>query len=108
MGVIAQMVEERSRREQRALVINPRHPRDPILAEWFGEGMETAAGESVTPATPLRSSPSLSAVRYIAETMASLPLPLYRRDAADPRNKQRATDRPLYDRLHDQPNRWQS
>jgi len=101
MGVVAEMAE------RRALVLNPKHPRDPALAEWFGEGRETAAGETVTPTTAMRASAFLAGVRYIAETFASLPAHLYRR-GRDPRAKERAVDRPLYNRLHDQPNRWQS
>lgn len=101
MGVIARMME------RRADVVNPKHPRDPVLAEWFGGENVSSAGEDVTPATAMRQSAVLSAVRYYAETHAALPLFLYRR-GADPRVKDRATEHPLYERLHSRPNRWQT
>jgi HK97 family phage portal protein len=101
MPIISRMAE------RRALVVNPLHPRDPVLAEWFG-GSDTASGETVTPTTAMHEATVLSCVRYIGETMASLSLLLYLLDQQDPRKKARATARPLYHRLHEQPNRFQS
>lgn len=100
MGVIDAMIERRS------MVVNPLHPRDPALAEWFGGGNTTAAGENVTPLTAMQESAVLACGRYIGETIASLPLPMFERDRNDPRRKTRALGEPLYERLHDQPNRW--
>ena len=55
-----------------------KHPRDPALAEWFGY-TPTASGASVTPDTALAVSAVFSCVRVLAETVAALPFPVYRR-----------------------------
>lgn len=62
----------------------------------------TAAGVSVTEESSLRSSAVFACVRIISESIASLPLVLYRRAG---RNKERATNHPLYPVLHDLANR---
>lgn len=69
------------------------------LSRWGGEpswvGIPVGRSEAVAiPAV-------WACVRLISETMASLPLALYR-STAD--GKERATDHPLYGLLHDQPN----
>jgi HK97 family phage portal protein len=58
-------------------------------------------GKSVTEATALATVAVYACVRILSETLASLPLILYRRL---PRGKERATDHPLYSILHDSPN----
>lgn len=51
--------------------------------------------------TAMRISAVYACIRAIAETVASLPLPLYKRL---PRGKEKATYHPLYTLLHDTPN----
>ena len=99
MAIIRELAERRA-------LIGSAPPRDPVLAEWLAGGTATASGEVVSATTAMRESTFLAGVRYISETLASLPLILYRRRL--PRGKDRAVDLPLYERLHDQPNRWQT
>jgi len=81
------------------------HPRDPVLAAWFGGG-GTASGMTVTPASALSVSTVWACVRVIAESVAVLPLVVYQR--LDPRGKEKAPAHPLYRVLHERPNRWQT
>lgn len=80
------------------------HPRDPLIAEWFG-GSRTASGVNVTPESAMEVPAVYAAVKLVAETVASLPLIVYRK-LAD--GKERDPAHPLYELLHDQPNRWQT
>lgn len=64
--------------------------------------VETASGATVTEKSSLGLTAVYSAVKLIAWTMASLPLPVYRR--LKPRGKERAPDHPNYRLLHDTPN----
>jgi HK97 family phage portal protein len=82
-----------------------KHPRDPALAEWFGYS-PTASGAQVTPDTALAISAVFSCVRVLAETVAALPFPVYRRLPAggrevDPRHS-------LHALLNVRPNAWQT
>jgi HK97 family phage portal protein len=61
---------------------------------------------SVTPDGALRVSAVFAAVRLLADTLAALPLLVYRR-LPNNGGKERAPDHPLYDVLHTQPNAWQ-
>jgi len=61
----------------------------------------STAGIRVNEETALRVTAVYACVRVIAETMASLPLPLYRRLE---RGKEKVTGHPLYPVLHDMPN----
>lgn len=70
------------------------------LIDWAGA--PTKAGTRVSPDTALQYSAVLACVRILAETVASLPLPVYRR--LMPRGKQRAPEHPLYRVLHDEAN----
>ena len=89
----------------------------PILSKWLQkrnlakfdeyldylmEGRASATGVNVTEKTALHSTAVFACVRILAETIASLPLPVYRR--IEPRGKQRAPEHPLYPILHDAPN----
>lgn len=65
-------------------------------------GAETVAGRVVNEESALESTGVWACVRILAETVASLPLHLYRR--RDDRGKDRATDHPLYQILHAMPN----
>ncbi len=70
---------------------------------WRSLGsIETAAGVSVTPGTALQCTAVYACVRILAETVASLPLHVYRRLPDD--GKERAPDHPLYGVLHDTAN----
>lgn len=80
------------------------HPRDPALAEWFGMLNMTAAGVSVTAETAMRVSAVYACIRVLSETVASLPLVVYRRKAGG--GKERAPDHWLYPLLHSGPNGW--
>jgi len=66
-----------------------------------GYGMESVAGEDVTPELALNVSAVYACITILAETLASLPLILYRRKE---RGKERAIDHPLYSLMHDAPN----
>lgn len=74
--------------------------------ERFWSGVSTAArsGVSVTPNSAVQVAAVNAAVRVISETIASLPLILYKRLPNG--GKERATDHPLYKVLHGQPNQW--
>lgn len=64
-------------------------------------GQQSQAGPLVSEESSLRTSAVFACVRIIAESIASLPLVVYRQDG---RSRQRATDHPLYTILHDEAN----
>lgn len=66
----------------------------------------TASGAFVTPDRAMRVVAVFAAVRVLAESLAQVPLILYRR--IDDKSKERATDHWLYRLLHVKPNAWQS
>lgn len=74
--------------------------------DWAGDNGRTPAGVRVTPETALQCSAFLACVRVISESVASLPLHLYRR--LPDGGKAKAADQPLYRMLHQQPNPWQT
>lgn len=78
-------------------------PFDEMLRR-MGVGIETASGVEVSFETALRYTTCLICIRVLAESVASLPLILYRRRADGGRD--RATDHPLYPVLHDLANGW--
>lgn len=72
-------------------------------AKYFSRGLwTTATGLAVSPETALQTTAVLACVRVLSETLASLPLVLYRR--LKPRGKERALEHYLYPILHDQAN----
>jgi len=73
--------------------------RDPALIDLLG-GRITEAGVRVDESTALTCATVWAAVRVISEGAASLPLITYRRDGG---TRERATDHPLYNLLHDEP-----
>jgi HK97 family phage portal protein len=79
------------------------HPSEPSeeLLRLFAYG-ESTSGVAVTETTALGCAPYWSCTRVIAEDVASLPLPVYRK--LIPRGKVRAPEHPLYRLLHDEPN----
>src|SRR5690606_20130052 len=66
----------------------------------------TAAGISVSHETALKQSVVWACVRLLSETIAALPLKVYRRRADGGREE--ALNHPLYDLLDKQPNRYQT
>jgi HK97 family phage portal protein len=79
------------------------HPRDPALAQWLGSAM-TASGVSVTADNAISVAAVYSCIRVLSETLAGLPLIVYRRKPGG--GKERATDHWLYQLLHVAPNGW--
>lgn len=81
--------------------VNPKHPRDPALAEIFGD---QAGGVAVNERSAMRVTAVYAAVSLIAETLAVLPLHVLRRtEGAEGSESAKATSHPLYNLLHDQP-----
>lgn len=85
------------------LLLRGLHPRDPALVDLFG-GMMSSAGVAVTADSAMRVAAVYSSIRVISETLASLPLILYRRKPGG--GKERATDHWAYPLLHSRPNGW--
>jgi HK97 family phage portal protein len=91
VGIISTLLEKRS------TLANP--------SGWLKEALlssPSATGKKVDPQTALTHTAVYACVRILAETVASLPLPVYRR--LSPRGKERAYDHYLYEILHDRPN----
>ena len=82
------------------------HPRDPVIASWFGGGSNSAAGVSVTAETAMRVTAVFRCVSILSQTYASLPLGVYRELPNG--GKEPDKSHPLYKVLHDQPNSWQT
>ena len=95
MSVIATLFD---RAEKRVSLANP----DRWLTEVLGGGSTTDSGITVSEDNALQLSAVYACVRVLSETLASLPLPVYRR--LRPRGKERAVDHYLYRILHDRPN----
>ena len=96
MGIVSGVLE-------RALPLEGPYPLTAArLVEVFG-GQRSTAGKSVNIESALGITAVYACVRVLADGVAALPLPLYRRL---PRGKERAPDHPLYRLLHDQPNPW--
>jgi HK97 family phage portal protein len=66
----------------------------------------TKSGLSITPETALLTSSVFACVRVISETVASLPLMIYRKTSDG--GKEVDESHPLYTILHDSPNPWQT
>ena len=74
---------------------------------WYNPiGLTTSSGENVTPDTALSVTSVWAAVNVLSNTMAAMPLNIYRRKGE--RNKQLAIDHPLYKILKEQPNQFQT
>lgn len=89
MGVLRQVFQPKERRSTYA---------DTYI---WGGWAKSAAGVSVTEESALTYSAVYACVRILAESMAGLPLILYRQRG---RNRERATRHPLYFLLKEQPN----
>ena len=92
MGILRTLFEERA---------HPSNPTNWLLYGLSG-GIRSHAGVDVSEESALSATAVFAAVRGLAETIASLPLHLYRRK--NPRGKERAIDHPLYSILHIKPN----
>lgn len=79
------------------------HPSDPgeTLTSYFGGG-KSSTGVTVTPDSSMRASAVYACVRILAESIASLPLIMYRRVGDD--GRERAKAHPLYPIVHSSPN----
>ena len=74
---------------------------------WYEpRGTVAGSGVNVTADVALTVSAVFACVRVIAETVASLPLVIYRRTGENA--KTRAYGERIYEILHDQPNEWQT
>lgn len=77
--------------------------RSPWSDYWYGPvGAQTLSGIRVGVESALSASPVWAAVRLLADSVASLPLVIFKRRADG--GKDRAPDHPIYDLLHDAPN----
>ena len=77
------------------------------LADVLGaNGSVSFTGITVTPDVAMMVAAVGAAVSLLSETVAQIPLPLYRRRADG--GKEKATDNPLWMLLHDKPNSWQN
>lgn len=79
--------------------------RDPADDFWYRDVPHvhpTASGAFVSPETAMRVSAVYSCIKVISESVAALPVKLYRRLPTG--DKQELPNHPLYDVLHDQPN----
>lgn len=78
---------------------------DRWLIEALGGGT-SKSGQAVTPESALQCAAVYACVRVLAESVAQLPLILYKRTKEG--GKERATDHPLYAKLGVKPNGWQT
>lgn len=74
-----------------------------LLLSAFGS--PTSSGISVNADTALQAAAVYACVAVLSESVAQLPLPLYKRVG---KGKEKAAEHPLYSILHDMPNRWQT
>ncbi|MFA5385777.1 MAG: phage portal protein [Eubacteriales bacterium] len=91
MGILTSMLEKRSG------VANP----EKWLKDFFG-GRESHSGITVNEQSALSSTAVFACIRLLSDTLASLPLPIYKR--LNPRGKERATSYPLYKLIHTKAN----
>lgn len=100
------MLEFIFKNEQRANTFSPMNPKDPGLISLFGGGHSTAAGVRVTADTATRINAVYACIGILAESMAALPLDVFER--LDGGGKRKSINHPLHNKLHNQPNRWQT
>jgi len=91
MGILVDMFQRRSG------VANP----EKWLQNFFG-GRESHSGIAVNESSALSSTAVFACIRLLSDTLASLPLPTYKR--LNPRGKEKATKYPIYKLLHDKAN----
>jgi HK97 family phage portal protein len=88
----------------RAMKLTGANPRDPVIAQWFGI-VDNDTGLVVDAATSMQVTAVSAAVRFLAQSVAMLPLILYRREND---GKIRDTKSNVAKVLHNQPNRFQT
>jgi len=91
--LISRFIEKRQRKSD---MLNPK--------QWLLDALgvrESKTGVNVTEDTAMKFGAVYACVRIIAETIASLPLNVYRRVGE---GKEKAPDHPLFDKLHNKPN----
>lgn len=76
------------------------------LLRELERGRLATSGVTVTAESAMRVSAVFACVKVISEDIASLPLHLYK--ATGDRNKDKATEHPIYEILHSRPNEWQT
>jgi HK97 family phage portal protein len=79
---------------------------DEFAVEAFNAGGRTASGISINASSAMRISAVYGAVSIIAETTAALPLHMY--ESLGDQGKRLAPEHPLDEKLHDQPNDYQT
>ncbi len=99
MGLTARLMEQRSQ------LTTLKDPAKWLLDWWTGGA--SAAGVTVTSESARRIAAVWCAVRILSESVASLPVFVFRR-RPDGKGKDRQPDNPLHRLLHDQPNPWQT
>ncbi len=75
-----------------------------LLTVILGGAGPTASGASVSPETALKCSASFACIKIVAETLAQLPVHLYRKTGED--DRERATDHPAYKLVAKAANPW--
>lgn len=95
MGILSRLLKPRA-----AVDINDER----LWTSWTSS--ISAAGVPVNATSAMTSSAVWACVRLIAESMATMPLIVYRNLPSG--GRERATNHPIYSLLHDQPNRWQT
>lgn len=103
MGIIGTLKKHFFQQEAK-VAADPRTLED-MIREFFGGG-ETVSGEYVSEEKAMRCAAVYSCVRVIAESVAQLPLMVYR--PRETGGKDRLTTHPLYRILNYQPNGWQT
>jgi len=87
--------------EQRATRHASIHPRDPALASLWATP-NSVTGLSITPTLAMSATPVFAAIQLLAESVASLPIRVYRMEGGE---KIREPTHPLWDLLRSDPNR---
>lgn len=72
------------------------------LVDWFRDGRKTASGEAINEKSALTVVAVYAAVKILSETVACLPLEVFRRLPGG--GKEPVHDHPMYRLLHDEPN----
>lgn len=101
MGFLSSLASTSAAPSELREAVNPAHPRDPVLAQMFGDPSQMA----VTPKSAMRVTAVYACVSLIAETLSALPLHVYRRTTGDDgrKHRERFTDHPIYRLMHDMP-----
>lgn len=92
---------------QPELRASPENPSTPLsnpaawLIEWMTGGTQTTAGVQISPENALEVAAVWACINGISNTIATLPLKVYRQTGDDSRGE--ATDSPMYRLLHDAP-----